>query len=373
MDDNEALNELLTAGSLRGGKFGDQMANARRLQELAYRQAVAQPDTSGLLKMGLGRETEGLTQQGLGYGTAIAGPREAAPLAAAQFKEGMDKQAPMELGQGWYSGGQYVEDPYKRQGRLTQALGGQAKAQEQFGEAEGKERARVSEIGLHGAQAGAAGAQAALAKSQMEMGKIGKFKGADDQEHLYRLRSDGSIEFLDTGGAGTGMGATDILPKHATETDKKTYSGAREVAALVPALIEQVKANPKAFGWGRGAAESLGGMIGTGAVNVGQSALTPEESKARALVYERYSTIINSLIGAAQSEKERQSLRPFIPQPGEKWDSIINKMEAAVAQAQSQKEMLRGAYGLQQPRAAAPAIKAPTGAPRPGESVRGNW
>ena len=244
MTPEEELNALLAAGKLVGGDYKGQTANSRRMQEAAYRNAVTPTDTSGLVKVGQERENTGYEQlgQGLMLGT---GPSWLAPMGQTAFKSGTEKQGPWEVGEGVYSNGAYTADPFKRQDRLTKAMGGQADAQSAYAAGDSQEQGRVLTRALQQSQETRAKAQElrnqAEHSQKMAIGKIGKTRDADGNEHVWQIQSDGNIRYLhpstvpvDLGGTlgATGGGAAPAngMPPSA---GKPTGEQAKAIAAAI--------------------------------------------------------------------------------------------------------------------------------------------
>jgi len=357
MNNIDELNQLMTAGTMVGGKFADQMANARRLQELAYRQAIKPTDTSGLLKMGLQRETQGLQREGTGLGLAVAGPEAARGLASSAYKEGQEAQRPMEMGEGWYSGGQYYADPYKQQDRLKAALGGQAKAQEQFGEAAGKQQLRQSEIGLHGAQAGQAAAMAEKLKQEMDIGKYQKFKDENTgREMFWDAKGQnvidpvgGTMTNLSTGqvtggGAGGAQRPTQYpttVPKGATESNAAASFNVQRIANAAKhfSAMGPESAAPQA------AEATIRSLPLAGKSDLAEGAASWSSSPKRQVSRQAQRDMVEAIVwldtGAAANPEQFQSLRDaYMPSMTDsplakkyKMDRILGIIEAGKVRA----------------------------------------
>lgn len=235
----EQEQQLLQQVLLRGApgaptsQFGRSMDDAVRIQNLAARQAMQKVDTEPLERAGRAREYEGQQQRagGLLMGTAIP---QFQPMAQAQYRQGLEAQKPWEIGEGVYVPGQgYVADPFKRQDRLTKAVGAQAQAGGQFATAYGSEeerlradqRARESlaaqrehQRTMERISGGHLSLAAAREKREAEAGKWMKLKGPNDEEVLFKIGSDPNnpANYIRApgGGAPGGVGgkpATDII------------------------------------------------------------------------------------------------------------------------------------------------------------------
>jgi len=352
MTDEEALNQMLQAGALKGGKFNDQIANARRLQELAFRQQVAQPNTQALQKMGLQRETEGAQQQGLGYATAISGPREAAPLAAAQFKEGMDKQGPWQVGEGWYAGGQYVQDPFKRQTRLSQALHGQSQAQTGFGEAESQEKSREATRAHTGQQMSLArekwGMEKQALQQALDSGKYTKVKDADGNEYLFDAKTKQLINPLAAGGGAAGAGGAPGAPGQqyptkmslkATEGEKNTIYNVGRIINSGQHITEMGK-GAAAPGWKEAAIRATP-FLGESSLGLGAANLVagPDRQVSQQAQRDMIDALLYLSTGAAFSKGQFEGqLESYMPQWSDSPKSKKYKMDRLASVIESGKQ-----------------------------------
>jgi hypothetical protein len=358
-------------------------------------------DTSGMLQMGLQRETQGLEREGTGLGLAVAGPEAAKGLAATAYKEGIAAQQPIDMGEGWYSGGKYFADPYKQQSRLTGAIGKLAGAQGLSAEGEGKERVRQSEIGMHGASAAASAAHAALSKSTMEAGKYQKVKDADGNEYLYNTTTKEFIGAPGTTPLGGEKKYPTTVPKGATESDKAAGFNVMRIMNAgkhIAAMKEETFAPKAPEAFIRALPLAGDSKMGEGLANWSS---TPERQVSRqaqrdmieALVWLDTGAAANAGQVASLTDSHMAALTDSKLSKQYKIDRILGLIEAGKLRAgrawtqgaedasKSLIQKLGGLYGdvpVEAGRARTttgglPTAAAPTAAPTAGRVVKGNW
>jgi hypothetical protein len=116
-------------------------------------------------------------------------------------------------------------------------------------------------------------------------------------------------------------GGQPLAPKLSTE-QTKDITAINQQKATIDSALELVKATPSAFSFARGAAvalpfgESLAGR-----------AEKPEETQARAAVFNIVSKVINERAGAAQSAQEIKRLNAFLPSEFDNATQIQNKLK----------------------------------------------
>jgi hypothetical protein len=112
-----------------------------------------------------------------------------------------------------------------------------------------------------------------------------------------------------------------LSPKLSAE-QQKDITAINQQKATIDSALELVKATPSAFSFARGAAvalpfgESLAGR-----------AEKPEETQARAAVFNIVSKVINERAGAAQSAQEIKRLNAFLPSEFDNATQIQNKLK----------------------------------------------
>ena len=115
-------------------------------------------------------------------------------------------------------------------------------------------------------------------------------------------------------------GGQAIAPKLSAEQSKDITSINQQYATIDGAL-KAVKETPKAFSFGRGAAQDLpGGETIAGRFD------KPKEAEARAYVYNNVSAVIKERAGTAQSASEMQRINSFMPGPKDNAQQIENKL-----------------------------------------------
>jgi hypothetical protein len=118
-----------------------------------------------------------------------------------------------------------------------------------------------------------------------------------------------------------GLDGKPLSPKLSSE-QQKDITAINQQKATIDSALELVKATPSAFSFARGAAvalpfgESLAGR-----------AEKPEETQARAAVFNIVSKVINERAGAAQSAQEIKRLNAFLPSEFDNATQIQNKLK----------------------------------------------
>jgi hypothetical protein len=110
-------------------------------------------------------------------------------------------------------------------------------------------------------------------------------------------------------------GAGDFLSK-LSKAEQKDYRSLVATDKTVDSALTRIEAHPTAFGFGKGAATSFGGVVGgrIGASAVA-SGMTNDEIQARAFVYNIVSAAVKERAGTAQSAQELKILDGFLPGP----------------------------------------------------------
>ena len=117
------------------------------------------------------------------------------------------------------------------------------------------------------------------------------------------------------------VGGKPIEPKLSTEQNKDILA-INQQRATINGAIEDVQANKSAFGFKRGIAQNL---------PYGESIAgrfeTPEQTQARAYVFNNVSAVIKERAGTAQSAQELTRLNSFLPATTDSADQIISKLK----------------------------------------------
>jgi hypothetical protein len=112
-----------------------------------------------------------------------------------------------------------------------------------------------------------------------------------------------------------------LAPKLSPEQNKDILA-INQQRATVNGAIADVQANKTAFGFGRGVAQNL---------PYGESIAgrfeTPEQTQARAYVFNNVSAVIKERAGTAQSAQELTRLNSFLPATTDTADQIISKLK----------------------------------------------
>lgn len=112
-----------------------------------------------------------------------------------------------------------------------------------------------------------------------------------------------------------------IAPKLTSE-QSKDITGINQQRAVVDSALNLVEKTPSAFSFGRGAA----GALPLGETLAGRTE-KPDETKARAAVFNIVSKVINERAGAAQSVQELKRLNAFLPSEYDNAKQIKNKFD----------------------------------------------
>ena len=264
------------------------------------------------------------------------------PFAAQYLKQSTAQRAPMQVEGGYINeqGDAVIDPAFKRQQQIAQA-------QRRLDAVQSAIQSARSEAEKLAYKKHFDEANLDLRRAQMEMTNTIAQGNLDMRRQMAADKRDA------VGGAALGF---DALPKAATTKEKDSYGTAVAGLEMLPSLMTQVRANPNAFGPRVAAAEKIGGAFGVGQSDVplvGKD-LSPKEAQVRGQVFQRYASIINDMVGAAQTEGEITRLRPFIPLPGESAEAIARKMEGAKAEFKAAHDTLRSRYGM------APARQEPT-------------
>jgi hypothetical protein len=116
-------------------------------------------------------------------------------------------------------------------------------------------------------------------------------------------------------------GGQPLAPKLSSE-QAKDITAINQQKSTIDSALELVKATPSAFSFARGAAVALP----FGESLAGRSE-TPEETQARAAVFNIVSKVINERAGAAQSAQEIKRLNAFLPSEFDNATQIENKLK----------------------------------------------
>jgi hypothetical protein len=112
-----------------------------------------------------------------------------------------------------------------------------------------------------------------------------------------------------------------IAPKLSSEQNKDILA-INQQRSTIDGAIADVKANKSAFSFGRGMAqnapygESIAGRFEK-----------PEDTQARAYVFNNVSSVIKERAGTAQSAQELQRLNSFLPATTDNADQIVSKLQ----------------------------------------------
>lgn len=123
-------------------------------------------------------------------------------------------------------------------------------------------------------------------------------------------------------------GDGDFLSK-LSKAEQKDYRSLIATDKTVDSALTRIEKTPTAFGFGKGAATSVGGVTGgrMGA-SIVSSQMTDDEIQARSFVYNIVSAAIKERAGTAQSAQELKVLDGFLPSPFDDSRVIKAKLKA---------------------------------------------
>jgi hypothetical protein len=150
-----------------------------------------------------------------------------------------------------------------------------------------------------------------IPKSQMPV--AGQIYESSEGPLLVNTRTNTATPLL-------GAGGQPLAPKLSSE-QAKDINAINQQKSTIDSALELVKATPSAFSFARGAAVALP----FGESLAGRSE-TPEETQARAAVFNIVSKVINERAGAAQSAQEIKRLNAFLPSEFDNATQIENKL-----------------------------------------------
>ena len=298
-------------------------------------------DYSGLEKVAQGRKASAERDFAGGLAMSLMGGKELAPLGEALFKQSLAMGTPLranlaDVGYEDPESGAFVENPATARARDEKVIGTRIDALV-------KEQDAQARIALaQGNQTAADTARQnsgvlkllALAIAQQNANtRAAKDTGPAAPKHEKGLIGpDGQVIYTDPG---TGRyvdreGNAVLEPMTITDYNKK-MEGVRtgdSAYALGKTLVSGVEQNPGAFGPAAAATSTMLPSAMQGWVN--RKTLTDAEQQVRANVMKNAYTVIHSLAGAALSMHEQKRLDPFIPQPSDPPEVVVNKLKGAI-------------------------------------------
>jgi hypothetical protein len=121
--------------------------------------------------------------------------------------------------------------------------------------------------------------------------------------------------------AAPGVGMTPLEGKP-SEAVAKERGSINQQKSIISGALTELKNNPDAFGTTRG---MLGATVGESAA--GKMYETPEETQARAFIFNTVSNVIHERAGTAQSAGERDTLMRFLPSEYDNAKQIEDKLK----------------------------------------------
>lgn len=118
---------------------------------------------------------------------------------------------------------------------------------------------------------------------------------------------------------GAGMTPLEGKPSEAVAKERGSIN---QQKSIIAGALTELKNNPDAFGAGRGA---LGAVAGESAA--GKMYETPEETQARAFIFNTVSNVIHERAGTAQSAGEQATLMRFLPGEFDNAQQITDKLK----------------------------------------------
>lgn len=139
-----------------------------------------------------------------------------------------------------------------------------------------------------------------------------------------------------------------VKPDKMTTEDEKAMGQTVRMGSSVSSAIEAVRANPDAFGIGKGLVQQMPGTVGAVGQALRDRKMSPEALAARALVYNDVSKIITERAGLAQSGAELKRLNSFLPADLDGAPQIAAKLGAFQQYLAEQDTAIRGRYANRQ-------------------------
>jgi hypothetical protein len=322
------------------------------------------------------RQAENRRQEMLGTLAQLSGDRVAAPVGERLLKMALAERQKRVTDRGEYDPmtGRYQLHPEVRRAQeldaierqMQQAAMGEARAEEQWN----RDRARAEEqraLRMTMAAIGAANRQAA------GPAMVGTWQYTGNTPEGAPILFNNKTGAMATTGPEGLQPYGGAAPMKREEYGKKVTEQAAAQAALgnIRGVIKQVEDNPEAFSTWKGVVQNALPEFARGAAGLGL--WTEQQRQIRANIAADAAIRINELIGAAQTETERQGLLPFIVQQSDPPEAALSKLRAAESLASQKLRGLpkvgppAGPYGgTPQPSPGAPLPGVPAGAPPSG-------
>lgn len=271
------------------------------------------------------------------------------PVQAQFLKRAAAAQEPMKLGAGMLTpDGQYLKDPFAARDSRRAALERQASGLEKTitdqerAEQLRQDRLQQQEVTNEFRRQGLS-LQERIAEMRRDMRggqQAGSFTPAgftpqgqqvvtntkSGVSYVLSLQPDGTPNYTPYSGA--------MIPKATFDKEVGAAGDLSAVAARADKLVQQVEANPGAFGLRSAAVATVPGALqGYAAKGLG---LTEEQMAARSTVLRQAAQEINELYGAALSLGEQARANTFLPNAGDPPEVLISKLKAARDWAKTQ-------------------------------------
>lgn len=272
-----------------------------------------------------------------------------APLQGAFMKRAEASRAPMKVGSVMITPqGEVIRDTYAERDRRIAALERQADTAERTAATVEEAQARREETERRNREMERQGQEglairrslAESVRNNRQSGQAGTFSPAgftpsgqqvvtnskSGVSYLLSLQPDGTPIYTPYQGA--------MIPKGTFDKEVIAAGDLSAVAARADKLIQDVEANPQAFGLRSAAVSAVPGAVqGYAAKAVG---LTPQQLEARSTVLRQAAQEINELYGAALSMGEQARANTFLPNPADPPEMLISKLKAARDWAKTQ-------------------------------------
>ena len=162
-----------------------------------------------------------------------------------------------------------------------------------------------------------------IAQYREQIAKASRTPPAQRERSVYDANRGGVVN-LDTGVFTPAMqGGKPIGPAQSL-TVAKEVMGIQQGRSTMQGAINAVEASPSAFGLKRGAATASGSGV---AESIAGRFDTPQETEARAYVFNNVSAVIKERAGTAQSAQELTRINSFLPGATDNANQIINKLK----------------------------------------------
>jgi hypothetical protein len=162
-----------------------------------------------------------------------------------------------------------------------------------------------------------------IAEYREQIAKAGRTPAVPRERSVYDPTRGGVVN-LDTSAFTPAMQGGKPIGPAQSPTVAKEVMGIQQGRSTMQGAINAVEASPSAFGLKRGAATASGSGV---AESIAGRFDTPQETEARAYVFNNVSAVIKERAGTAQSAQELTRINSFLPGATDNANQIVNKLK----------------------------------------------